>query len=456
MKPYPPLATLGTAALLRKEGFGVRLFDAMLAAGVRDFCEVLEETRPAIVGLVEDNFNFLTKMCTVRMREAALEMIRAANALGCRVAVNGSDANDCPGPYLEAGADAVILGEPEYTMLDLARLWSRDLDAPLDGVGGLALPAIPPESHRREMGLRRTPPTRLLEDLDALPFPDWSLVDLNRYREAWTAAHGRLSWNMVASRGCPYRCNWCAKPLFGSRYAQRSPANVAEELRQLRESVGPDHIWFADDIFGLTAPWIRAFAAEVTRRSARTPFTIQSRVNLMKPEVVVDLAVAGAEEVWLGVESGSQDVLDAMDKGTTVEHIRAGTRSLKAHGIRACWFIQLGYLGEEWDDILLTRDLLREERPDDIGVSVSYPLPGTKFYQIVREQLGSKTNWVDSDELAMMFRGTFDTAFYRRVRNLLHDEIDQPDSGGLDRRWTELERLSIMHRTSQPAAVLGL
>jgi anaerobic magnesium-protoporphyrin IX monomethyl ester cyclase len=176
----------------------------------------------------------------------------------------------------------------------------------------------------------------------------------------------------------------------------------------------------------------------------------------MKPEVVVDLAVAGAEEVWLGVESGSQDVLDAMDKGTTVEHIPAGTRSLKAHGIRACWFIQLGYLGEEWDDILLTRDLLREERPDDIGVSVSYPLPGTKFYQIVREQLGSKTNWVDSDELAMMFRGTFDTAFYRRVRNLLHDEIDQPDSGGLDRRWTELERLSIMHRTSQPAAVLGL
>ncbi len=454
MKPYPPLATLGTAALLRKEGFSVHVFDAMLAAGVRDFCALLEETGPSIVGLVEDNFNFLTKMCTVRMREAALEMIRAAKELGCRVAVNGSDANDCPHLYLAAGADAVILGEPEYTLVDLVRLWSRDRDAPLDQVAGLALPGVSPQSNGRETGVRRTPPRLGLGDLDALPFPDWTLVDVDRYREAWTAAHGRLSWNMVASRGCPYRCNWCAKPLFGSRYVQRSPANVAEELRQLRESVGPDHVWFADDIFGLTARWIGVFAAEVTRRKARTPFTIQSRVNLMKPEVVEDLAAAGAEEVWLGVESGSQDILDAMDKGTTIEQVRIGTRSLKAHGVRACWFIQLGYLGEEWADILLTRDLLREERPDDIGVSVSYPLPGTKFHQIVREQLGSKTRWVDSDELAMMFRGTYDTAFYRRVRNLLHEEIDRPDSVTLDGRWAELERLSSMHRTSQPAAGL--
>jgi anaerobic magnesium-protoporphyrin IX monomethyl ester cyclase len=220
---------------------------------------------------------------------------------------------------------------------------------------------------------------------------------------------------------------------------------VAEELRLLRQTVAPDHIWFADDIFGLTPWWIEAFAREVAIRGARVPFTMQSRVNLMRPHVVAALAAAGAEEVWLGVESGSQRVLDAMDKGTKLEQIRAATRELKAHGIRSCWFIQLGYLGEEWADILLTRDLIRAERPDEIGVSVSYPLPGTRFYQKVQAQLGAKTNWVHSDDLAMLFRGTYGTDFYKRVRDLLHEEVRS--GRPLDAAWHELELHEAAHRS---------
>lgn len=444
MRPYSPLATLITASVLRDRGHRVAFFDAMLAGGEEEFAAMLEAERPRVVALVEDSFNFLTKMCTLRMREAALEMIRAARAAGCRVVVNGSDATDHPALYLGAGAHCVLLGDAEHGVPELAALWLEDPAAPLDAVPGLVLAG-------GDGGVRRTRPRAAVRDLDALPFPAWDLVEAEAYRRAWVGAHGRLSWNVVTSRGCPYACNWCAKPQFGRRYDQRSPASAAEEIRRLKETVAPDHLWFADDIFGLTAEWIEAFADEVAARGARTPFMMQTRANLMRPATVAALAAAGAEEVWMGVESGSQKILDAMDKGTKVEQVRSATRVLKEHGIRACWFIQLGYLGEEWEDVLLTRDLIRDERPDDIGVSVAYPLPGTKFHERVRAQLGAKQNWSDTDDLAMLFRGTYSTEFYRRLRGALHDEARPgADRAALDALWGELETDEGAHR-AEPA-----
>lgn len=460
MKPYPPLSTLITASVLRDSGFEVSLFDAMLSDGEAEFEELVRRLRPPIVGILEDNFNFLTKMCTTRMREACLEMIRMAKAGGSRVCVNGSDAADHAELYLEAGADAVIVGETELTFRQLAEAWSREESPDLSTIPGLILrrvsgrhgPSLAVLQSGAALGgdLLRTATRPFVEDLDDLPLPAWDLVDVGRYREAWTKAHGRFSWNLITTRGCPFKCNWCAKPLYGTRYAQRSPASVAEELRLLKASVAPDHAWFADDIFGLTARWIESFADEVAQRDARIPFHMQSRVDLMRPPAVAALAAAGAEEVWLGVESGAQSILDRMDKGTTLEEIRSATRMLREHGIRAAWFLQLGYTGETWEDILLTRDLVRDERPDDIGVSVSYPLPGTVFHDRVKEHLAGQTNWRESDDLLMMFKGTYTSPFYKKIRDLLHDEAlvvqlpDGPEAGerrlALDEAWREAER----------------
>ena len=443
MKPYAPLATLLTAALLREHGHQVALFDATLADGTGDFGEALRRTRPSVVGILQDNFNYLTKMCTTRVRASAIEMIAAARARGCRVVVNGSDASDRPEIYLAAGANAVALGEAEMAVLALADAWRADPDATLAEIPGLALPD-------GRGGVAYTAARPGLRELDALPLPAWDLVDVAAYRRAWTAAHGRFSWSMVTSRGCPFGCNWCAKPVFGRRYTQRSPSRVAEEMRRLKDEVAPDHIWFADDIFGLTPQWIREFATHVARLGARTPFMIQSRVDLMRPDAVAALADAGAEEVWLGVESGSQKILDAMDKGTTVEQVRSATRALKAAGVRACWFLQLGYPTESWEDVLRTRDLVRDERPDDIGVSVAYPLPGTKFYSAVREQLGERRNWEHTDDLAMLFHGTYGATFYRLLRDLLHDEVR---TGLADQRaWSALERDEWAYRSAEPMA----
>jgi anaerobic magnesium-protoporphyrin IX monomethyl ester cyclase len=440
MKPYPPLATLLVASALREQGHDVAFFDATLATNVSEFAAMLAQKRPSIVGILEDNFNFLTKMCTTRTREATLEMVAMARKAGCRVAVNGSDSTDHPAPYLAAGADAVLRGEADVSFLALAEAWRDSPDASVVAIPGLMLPA--PDG-----GIWQTAAAASVGGLDALPLPAWDLVDVERYRAAWMHAHGRFSWNMVASRGCPFGCNWCAKPIFGRRYVQRAPTNVAYEMQRLKLEVRPDHIWFADDIFGLTERWIIEFAEEVARLDARTPFMMQCRADLLRPSAASALARAGAEEVWIGVESGSQRILDAMDKGTTVDEIRQATRALRANGIRACWFLQLGYPGETWDDVLATRNLVRQERPDDVGVSVSYPLPGTKFHDQVRGQLGLYTNWVHSDDLAMLFQGTYTTAFYRRLRDALHDEARATTT---DDRWAALAREERAHRSAEP------
>jgi anaerobic magnesium-protoporphyrin IX monomethyl ester cyclase len=244
------------------------------------------------------------------------------------------------------------------------------------------------------------------------------------YRQAWLSAHGYFSLNMVSTRGCPFHCNWCAKPIWGQRYAMRSPANVAREMAMVKAKLKPDHIWFADDIFGLQPKWVVEFAQEVQSRDASVPFMIQSRADLMTEKAVAALAQAGCAEVWIGAESGSQKILDAMDKGTQVEQIVTARERLKAAGIRACYFVQFGYPGETFDDILATAELIRTTLPDDIGISVSNPLPGTKFYRMVGEQLGEKDHWQDSNDLAMMFQGTYTTAFYRQLYKLVHRELE--------------------------------
>jgi anaerobic magnesium-protoporphyrin IX monomethyl ester cyclase len=459
MKPYPPLATLLVASVLRERGFEVEFFDAMLASSEVEFVRALDASEAPIVGILEDNFNFLTKMCTTKNREAALAMVAAARARGRRVAVNGSDATDYPETYLAAGADAVVLGEADATFPELAAAWSQDLGAVLDAIPGLALPGEPGADGLPRV--RKTGMRTFVESLDALPFPAWDLVDVAQYRAAWTPAHGRMSWNIVTTRGCPFHCNWCAKPLYGTRYAQRSPANVAREVRHLVETVNPDHLWFADDIFGLSPRWIESYAEALAKEGVRIPFTLQSRVDLMTPSAVAALQHAGAEEVWMGVESGAQKILDAMDKGTRVVQIRDATSLLRQHGIHAAWFLQLGYPGETFEDILATRNLIREERPDDVGVSVAYPLPGTLFHERVKEQLGARTNWSDSDDLAMMFRGTYEGAFYKRVRDLLHEEVAAFSATGnaaaeaealFEARWADLADSEASFRTEKGAA----
>jgi len=425
MQPYPPLGTLYAAALLRQQGFSVALFDTMLEDPESGFPAALVRHRPRVVAIYEDNFNFLAKMCLSRMRQVAYGMLDAARAAGATVVVNGPDPSDHVEEYLRRGFDFVLLGEAEWTIAELVESLLRGPARDPVNVAGLAF-------LRRGSGeVFRTPSRPLLRDLDALPFPARDLMDYRAYRDAWKSRHGFFSLNIVASRGCPYRCNWCARPIYGDSFHIRSAESVAEEMRELKDTFGAQHLWFADDLFGIKPRWVLELADAVERRAAALPFKMQSRVNLMSEETAGALKRAGCTEVWMGVESGSQKILDAMDKGTRVEQAPIARENLQRQGIRACFFLQFGYPGETWEHIQKTIQLVRQTRPDDIGVSVSYPLPGTTFYARVREELGAKTQWVDSDDLSMMFRGAYTDQFYRALHDALHAEVEtwSPPSG---------------------------
>jgi anaerobic magnesium-protoporphyrin IX monomethyl ester cyclase len=411
MQPYPPLGTLYAASVLREHGYEVALFDAMLAESEEEWGQALDRHSPRYAILYEDNFNYLSKMCLLRMREAALEMIGMAKARGCTVILCGADATDHSDIYLAKGADYVLIGEGEETLIELLSHLSIDKD-PRDIIG-LASSRSPRVTRRPDIA-----------DLDALPFPAWDLVDVNRYRAIWLERHGYFSMNMVTTRGCPFHCNWCAKPIWGQRYHSRSPENVAAEMKWLKDTYDPDHIWFADDILGLKPGWLPRFADAVQAQDCRIPFKCLSRADLLtRPGEVEALARAGAQTVWMGAESGSQAILDAMDKGTRVEQIHEAARRLKRAGIQVGFFLQFGYPAETRADIEKTIQLVRDCDPDDIGISVSYPMPGTKFYAAVRGQLGEKQNWQDSNDLAMLYQGPFSTDFYRKLHGVVHKEF---------------------------------
>lgn len=419
MQPYPPLGALYAVSFLRRRGYSPALFDSMLAGSEAEWAAALARLRPRFAVLYEDNFNYLSKMCLLRMRQAALEMIAAARRHGCTAIVAGPDASDHPQTYLAGGADYVVVGEGELTLAELLDCLSGRSDRPLESLPGLAFRSPGEPSRAVTTGSRPA-----IQDLDALPFPAWDLVDLQRYREAWRKRHGFFSINLATSRGCPYHCNWCARPIWGQRYHVRSPENVVAELEWLRARCEPDHLWFMDDIFGLKPGWLRRFAELVSSRGARTPFRCLSRADLLlRPGEIEALRQAGCSTVWIGAESGSQKVLDAMEKGIRVEQVYQASRSLHAAGIQVGFFLQFGYPGEGRAEIEQTRRMLRECEPDDIGISVSYPLPGTPFYARVEAQLGERRNWLESQDLAMLYRGPFSTAFYRQLHRIIHKEF---------------------------------
>ena len=410
--PYPPLGTLYAAAQMRANGYPVALFDTQFAEGPELLAERLDAESPDIFVIYDDGFNYLTKMCLTNMREAAFRMIRLAKERGCVVILSGSDSTDHYKKYLEQGADFVILGEGEMTLLELIDAIRNEV-RDLSGIPGLAMRG--PDDPIKTAG------RKLIRELDVLPLPAWDLVDISMYRNSWLRHAGYFSLNVGTTRGCPFKCNWCAKPIYGNRYHARSPRHVLEEIKWLKQQYDFDHIWFCDDIFGLKPGWVDEFADLVEESGLKFRFKIQSRADLLvQQNYVRALARAGCADVWMGAESGSQKILDAMDKGITVEQIRVATHLLREHGIKASFFIQFGYPGETGEDIRKTIRMINTLLPDSLGISVSYPLPGTVFYERVKADLKEKANWTDSDELQIMFRNSHTPAFYKQLHRYVH------------------------------------
>ncbi|MGH1385929.1 B12-binding domain-containing radical SAM protein [Kordia sp.] len=412
--PYPPLGTLYAASYLRENGYTVGVYDANLLDDPKTIQPYLEAHKPKTFVLYDDGFNYLTKMCLTTMREAAFEMIKIAKNLDCHIIVCSSDSTDHYEKYLAAGADFVIQGEGEISLKELVDALTNNEDT--SQIKGLVF--------EKDGEIIKNPKHPVLRDLDELPMPAWDLIDIEPYRKIWEAGGNEFTLNMATTRGCPFKCNWCAKPIYGNRYNSHSPEYITKHIKYLKEKYGVTRFWMCDDIFGLKPNWVQNFNQELKKEKLSIAYYIQSRVDLLlKEDTIEALAESGLEEVWVGAESGSQAILDAMDKETKVEQIYEATRLLKEKKVRVAFFIQFGYLEETKEDIQKTIDMIKELVPDNIGVSVSYPLPGTKFYDKVKDDLKLKANWTDSDDLAMMFKGTYNTQFYRKLQRYVHKEF---------------------------------
>lgn len=412
-KPYPPLASITLAAWIKQElGLDVEFYDVMFDKDPGGLAGALRKAQPEVFILYDDDFNFLTKMCLENMRDAIFQVLRAVPQTGLFIA-HGSDASDRAELYLRAGFDFVVHRNAEKTIVEMLEIYRREKSAEaLKSLEGISYP----ESGRpvQKEQVRKNLP------LEEAPLPAWEKVDLTPYRKMWRSRHGYFSLNVSTSHGCPYRCNWCAKPLYGRSYKALSPRRAAQEFHYLAKELQADHLWITDDIFGLKPGWLGEFADELERLGVRIPYKCQNRADLITETSAAELARSGCTEVWLGVESGSQKILDAMDKDETLETIKTANRLLKRQGIQVGFFLQYGYPGEEYEDIRKTLNLLRECLPDHIGISVSYPLKDTPFYEKVASQMGEKQNWSDSGDLALMFPGKYHSDFYRALHQYTH------------------------------------
>ena len=416
--PFLPLGTIYAASFLRENNHSVSLFDTALKDDPKEIKSILKKENPDFLIIYDDGFNYLTKMCLTNMRKACFDMIELGKKQGCTVIISSSDSTDHSKKYLEKGADYIIYGEGENTLLELVNFLSKNTNSlvKIDDINGIRF--------LNNRLLTQTKPRKNLTSLDALTFPAWDLIDINAYKNVWKNSNQKFTLNLATTRGCPFHCNWCAKPIYGQKYNTHSPKRVVEMISYLSKKHHVNRFWMCDDIFGLKPKWVQEFRDLLKEEKLQINYYIQSRADLLLKEDNLDaLSQSGLEEVWIGAESGSQKILDAMDKGTKIAQIEKATKLLHQKNIKVAFFIQYGYLGETKKDIDKTIALIKNLKPDNIGISVSYPLPGTPFYDTVKHQFKEKQNWKDSDDLAMLFKSTFNQAYYRKLQRYTHKEF---------------------------------
>ena len=410
MTPYFPLGLLYLAAVVRRSGYGVALYDGMFAEDPSQFAAALDRLRPRVVGI--------ETLATVRAN--ALRLAAMARRSGAVVVMGGPDPTCRPETYLQADsrnrgvADVVACGEAETTLIEL-------LPPLLEGRRGADLGDIPGIAFLRPDGaVVRTSERPRIESLDSLPYPARDLLDIEAYRRAWRERHGYFSLSILTGRGCPYECAWCQKAVFGRTFIQRSPEQVADEMRMLKESFRPDHLRVVDDVMGIRQDWLDAWQAAVEERDASIPFECLCRVDLATDRLIETLKRAGCRRIAFGAESGSQRVLDAMQKGIRVPDIHSAAERCRRHGIDSYFYLMLGYPGEGWPEIRKTLALLRDARPSAYSVSVAYPLPGTPFFEQVKQDLLRDSDWSGTAENRLLFRRRYSTRFYRWVQRLMY------------------------------------
>lgn len=413
MKPYAPLGILSLSSHLRAKGFAVEIYDSTFGSK-QDLFSTLDVERPAVVGIYG---NLLT-------RSNVLEIAARAKQAGCLVILGGPEPANYAHEYLQRGVDVIVAGEGEYA---LERLLAAGTDRVLwNSIPGLIFLGC-------DGSLISTGPAQLISDLDAQPWADREQVDIARYLRVWREHHGAGSVSVISARGCPYHCNWCSHSVYGKSHRRRSPESMVSEIEWILGRYSPDMLWFADDVFTIHHGWMRRYAELMEARGIRIPFECITRADRMNEEMAALLSRLGCYRIWIGSESGSQRILDAMQRGVKVEQVRTAVSLCREHGIQSGMFLMWGYEGEEIGDVEATVDHVKACRPDIFFTTVAYPIAGTPYFERVRDKLVKLQPWEQSTDRDIAIRDRHSRQFYRHADELLKLSLaEQPDLSRID------------------------
>jgi len=404
MKPYPPLGILYICSHLRHKGVRAEVFDSTFSSR-KELFDLLHHGPPSILGIYA---NLMT-------RSKVVEILRVAKEAGWQTLVGGPEPGAYVQEYLLAGADVVVISEGELTLEELVpALQSR---ADLHRVDGIAFLA-------EDGSVVRTKPREQIKDIDAQPWPARDCIDMSRYVEVWREHHGMGSVSLITARGCPYHCKWCSHEVFGKTHRRRKPASVAEELEFLIRQYEPQMAWMADDVFTIHHGWLFQYATELKRRGLKLPFECISRADRLNRQVVETLAEIGCFRVWIGSESGSQRILDAMERGVTVEEVQSGVALCRSAGIQTGMFLMWGYEGEEMSDIEATVEHVKKSDPDIFFTTVAYPIKGTPYFSEVADRVEGLKLWSEGSDRDFRIRNRHSRQYYRFADKLLRSEVE--------------------------------
>jgi radical SAM superfamily enzyme YgiQ (UPF0313 family) len=405
MKPYPPLGILYLSSYLKSKGFEVAVLDTTFKSREEVF-NWLAQARPKIVGIY---CNLMTKL-------NVLQMIRTCKRLGATVILGGPEPPHYAEEYLNYGADIIAVGEGELTLEELIPHLQKHGQGNLSLVHGIVF-------QNEDGAITHTPPRPFYANLDEIPFPDRQAIDSTQYIKVWREHHGLGSVSLICARGCPYTCTWCSHATYGFSHRRRSPQNVADEIEQIMAEYKPELLWYADDVFTIHHRWFFEYAEELQRRNLCLPFECISREDRLNEKVIKTLANLGCFRLWIGSESGSQSVLDVMQRRANVQRVREMTRLLQKYGIEAGMFIMLGYEGETLHDIEITVEHLKEANPDLFLTTVAYPIKGTEYHKQVADRIYSAKPWEARTDRDLAVAGRYSKKFYSFANRWMVNEV---------------------------------
>ena len=415
MKPYAPLGLLYLSAYLKSRGHRVDVYDSTFGARAELVAE-LERTPGGVLGIYT---NLMT-------RKSVLRIITAAKACGWRVILGGPESANYTDEYLSAGADVIVLGEGELTLDELLHTLPQTGAHALHAVRGIVF-------HDDSGQVVRTPERLKIPDLDALPVPDRAAIDQQKYVEVWRRHHGAGSVNLITARGCPYKCNWCSHAVYGYSHRRRSPAHVAAEVAGIVERYRPEQLWYADDVFTISHPWLHSYAAQLRSRGLHLPFETITRADRLQTEAAAEaLAQLGCYRIWIGSESGSQRVLDAMQRDVSLAEVHRAVELAHRYGMQVGMFLMWGYEGEGIEDIAATVDLVRRTNPEIFLTTVSYPIKGTPYFERVRDRVRLPLPWAEASDRDYLIDGRQGREYFRLADVWLRSEVEASRIGASD------------------------